>query len=173
MKEILGSNLETAFKELNINAKKTFQTNRSSDFAQVWELSDEDFKKICDIPDGDWKDDWGWWRWSDGSNISWNQTHIIKINGVEINTYYDESNLNEYVEYYLEDEYIAQFDNEDDARNQLVSDYFNEECDYRTFTQYCSEQWGASTEKNVAAIAIETARLNNISLGELFNKYQG
>jgi len=174
MKEILGGELDLAFKELNIKANKTFQSkHNNTDFTQVWELSDEDFEKICNIEEKDWKDDWGWWRSSDGSNILGNPICKIKINNNDITVYYDEKRIEQYIEDYLEKDYISEFKNEEEARNQLFKDYFSEKCIYKTFTEYCCNQWGASTEKNVCAIAVEIAILNNITMGELFNKYQG
>lgn len=61
MKEILGDNLESVFKDLHINAKKTFQSKtKKDDFNQVWELSENDYKTLCNVKDEDWKDEWGW-----------------------------------------------------------------------------------------------------------------
>ena len=174
MKEILGGKLEKAVKELNINAKKTFQSKiKKNDFNQVWELTDEDYKTICDVKDDDWKDSWSWWRSSEGSNIDDSPTCHMKVNGQDILAYYDEERVKMYIEDFLEDDYISEFENEDKAREQLVKDYFNEECIYGNFTNYCCEQWGASTEKNVCAIAMSIAKLNGMTMGELFNKYQG
>jgi len=114
-----------------------------------------------------------WWRYSEGSNIEGSPTCHMKIKGNDILAYYDEENIKMYVEDFLEDDYISEFENKDKAREQLVKDYFNNECTYGYFTNYCCEQWGAGNGKNVCAIAAETAKLNHITMGELFNKYQG
>lgn len=97
----------------------------------------------------------------------------MKINGENIFAYYDSNNLDQFIENFLEDDYIAEFESKEKAQEQLVEDYFNEECVYPSFTDYCCNQWGASMERNVCAIAVEIARLNHITMGELFNKYQG
>jgi len=71
MKEITGSiELENAFNELNINAKNTYKAKKlkDTDFQCIYEISDEDFKKLCGFSDFDywnpdnkpiWKDNWG------------------------------------------------------------------------------------------------------------------
>jgi hypothetical protein len=91
----------------------------------------------------------------------------------DITVYYDSDKLDEYIEDFLEEDYIEEFSTEEAARNQLVKDFFNEECVYNSFTDYCSSQWGVSMEKNVCAIAVAIAKLNHITMGELFNKHQG
>ena len=50
MKEILGGELDQAFIDLNINAKKTYEIkNKGWEYCenyQVWELSEEDYEKL-------------------------------------------------------------------------------------------------------------------------------
>ena len=50
---------------------------------QVWLLSKEDFDNICAIDDDDWKDNWGWWRHADGSNLG-TVDCLYVINGEEL-----------------------------------------------------------------------------------------
>jgi hypothetical protein len=48
--------------------------------------------------------------------------------------------------------------------------------DYREYDhllQYFCDEIGASTEKNVCALAIDLARQNGMTMAELFKKYQG
>lgn len=44
---------------------------------------------------------------------------------------------------------------------------------YDYLTDYISNEFGASMESNVCAIAKSLAKLNNMKLGELFEKYEG
>ena len=50
---------------------------------QVWLLSKEDFNNICAIDDDGWKDNWGWWRHADGSNLG-TVDCLYVINGEEL-----------------------------------------------------------------------------------------
>jgi hypothetical protein len=97
----------------------------------------------------------------------------MKVNNKDMLAYYDEERMDQFIEDFLEPEYVADFKNEDTACKQLAKDYFNEECVYSDFVDYCCEQIGASTERNVCAVAMSLAKLNNMTLGELFTKYQG
>ena len=56
MKEILGGELDLAFKELRINAIKTYEGDTHlDDKTQIWELNEEDFIKLCEIKEEDWE----------------------------------------------------------------------------------------------------------------------
>lgn len=145
MREILGGELDQAFVDLGINAKKTYQaTSDTTDFGQVWELSDEDYNKICDITEDDWDDNWGWWRGAEGSNMG------------GINHRY---NINHH--------YILAWDGTSREKYDWM------ERKYDNLLQYFCEEIGASTERNVCALATDLAQQNNMTMGELFNKFQG
>ena len=61
MIEIIGGdNIRLAFAELNINAKFTYKSNHLPFPVEVWVISIDDFKILCEIPDDKWKDEWGW-----------------------------------------------------------------------------------------------------------------
>lgn len=59
MVELMGGNLDKAFKELNINAKKLVETESNY---QVWSMPDVEFEFLCNVSENDWKEDFGWWR---------------------------------------------------------------------------------------------------------------
>ena len=150
MKEILGAELDNAFKELKINTTKTYELQNKSweycEIYQVWKLSDKDFEKICQLSDEDWKDDWGWWRSSEGSNMG----------GVN-------------KRYNINNHYINAWDG---INRQEEKDYlFGRQ--YKNILQYFCDEIGVSTERNVCALAVDLARQNNMTMGELFRKYQG
>ena len=148
MKEILGDNLKQAFTDLNINATKTYQSknNQLNDFNQVWELSDEDFNRLNSINDSEWKDNWGWWRSAKGSNMG----------------YAD-------IRYNINNHYIYAWDGI--SRFKERNYYCGRK--YDTLLQYFCNELGASTERNVCALAVDLAKYNKITMSELFKKYQG
>ena len=150
MKEILGGELDKAFEELNMNAKKTYESKNLhyeyQEVYQVWELSDEDFEKICNMSEKDWKDNWGWWRSAEGSNMC---SPIYRYN--------------------INHHYIKAWDGNTRERNS--KDCWPREYEY--LTEYICDEIGASMEKNICALAVDLAKINGITMGELFRKYQG
>lgn len=150
MKEILGGELDKAFKELNISAKKTYESknirHEYQEIYQVWELSDEDFEKICNLTEKDWKDDWGWWRSAEGSNLC---NPISRFN--------------------INHHYMKAWDGVN--RETSSRDHWSRE--YNNLLEYFCDEIGASMEKHICALAVDLARINGITMGELFRKYQG
>lgn len=167
MIEILGNNLEEAFKELKIVAKRTFKGDSDSEFAEVWALDDANFETLCNVSEEDWKYTYGWWRHAEGANIN-EVGNVVKmrINDIEIKAYYCPTFLQDFIDECMEEE------PEEYTKEELKCAFFDA-CIYSNFTEYCSTQWQVSNLMNVTAIAIETAKLNEISLSELMSKYQG
>jgi hypothetical protein len=149
MKEILGVNLDKAFEELNLYAQKMYQIqNKHWEYCedyQIWRLSDEDYDQLYSISEDDWKEDWGWWRWAEGSNLL-NVNHRYNINH----------------------HYIKAWDG---TGRRGKKDWFDRK--YPTLLQYFCDEIGASTERNVCAVAVDLAAQNNMTMAELFQKYQG
>jgi hypothetical protein len=158
LKEILGAELDQTLKNLNINAKKTYQIkNKNGEYCedyQVWELTDENFQELDNA--SDWKDDWGWWRYADGSNMG------------AVNRRYNINN--HYIKAW---DGTGREDLEKENKNLSPDDRYIKERKYKNILEYFSEEIGASTERNICALAIDLAGQNNMIMGELFNKYQG
>lgn len=161
-KEILDFAKEEGFKTIRMTFEDKSATDREA--FNVFEVSEEEFEKMCNYEDdydihidGEdhpaWKDSWGWWRHTDGCSLVNHGTPTTtgKINHNRLIMWYDENNL-----YYREDD---GYGNEWLIKNDSYYDIFD----------YCLEMWGASTEKNVTAIAIGLAKLNNMSLANLFS----
>lgn len=112
---------------------------------EVWELEDESLGKILGYQDDLWKPEWGWYRCADGCNVAHWPTATFMVNG----------------------KYMIGFYNEND-------DYWREKTDraYDSLTDYLCEVIGASTPKNVCALAVDIARLNEMTMAELFTKYE-
>ena len=158
-----GEGIETALKELGIDANRTYCDDRY----EIWELSKKDFdEKLDNIPDSEWKDTWGWWRWTIGSNLEDEPRCEITINNSRLIAYYSMYGLEDYIE--EEREFR---DDEELTDDQLTEEFLSKR--YSSLTDYMQSMWGATTESNVAAIAISLARLNKMSLGQLFTEYQG
>lgn len=139
MKEILGGNLDFTFKDLEINALKTFDNN---EYYQIWQLEDTDYKKLVNINDEDWDNDkYGWWRYSEGSNMGKIQTRF-SIN-----------------HHWL---YAWKNNNSNTCRKNK----------YNNIIEYINYELDISMEKNICALAVDIAKYNNLTLSELFNKYQ-
>ena len=81
MAEIMGGNgLYKAFRELGIQATKTYKRSEKPHY-EVWELSKEDVKKL--EYSEEWKDEWGWFCHSNGEHRG-TAYDLIRINGVDV-----------------------------------------------------------------------------------------
>jgi hypothetical protein len=108
----------------------------------VYEISIDDFMLLSKIPEEKWDVDWGWWRYVEGSNLRFYPTYTFSVNSKKMVGFYDEE--------YAQDS----------------TDKF-----YAGIREYLCYAIGASTETNVCAIAMDLARLNGLTLGELFTRY--
>jgi len=64
-------------------------------------------------------------------------------------------------------------ENEKENKTLPVDDRCIDLRKYDNLLQYFEYEIGATTEKNVTALAVDLAKYNNMNLGELFIKYQG
>ena len=145
MKEILGNNLEQFF-NTEINGERTYKGNRY----EVWEVSDEVFNIICEMSEERFVELAGedaWWRSAEGSNQGIPDT-TAHINGHEILAWAGEP--------WEEDE--------DDDEFEIYAS---------CLTNYLCDVVGASQPKNVCALAVDLAKYNNMTMGELFAKCEG
>ena len=175
MKEILtGRNFKNAVEELNLTARETYKESSPSDSYRepysVWELSDESYDAICSFEEDKWKDEWGWWRYAEGTNIEGSPKLLTDINSKEIIVWLNkvkfEDRMNDEIEDLEEDE-------EEEIDRERIEASIIAEKHYRSLTEYCLSEWGASLERNVCAITVGIAKLNGMSLSELWKNYQG
>lgn len=149
MIEILGNNLKKFFDTINSNLENADITYAGNRY-EVWKVSDELHKKMCDMSEEEFVKLAGedaWWRSTDGSVLGVPNAKAI-VNG-EYLTCWDR-------EYYLSDEYEE------------------EPCkEFSSLSEYLCDEVGASQPKNVCACSMDLAKYNNISMGELFQKYEG
>ncbi len=168
MVEILGSELSKALSALEIEGKCTYKRKKIEteydEIYEVWKISDDDFEKLCNVKDDDWLDDWGWWRYSKGSNIIGVgiESEMI-INGKDIIAWYNEDKL--------EDEFNT-YDAEV-SKDEYITGYCKDQYENENLLTYFCDEFGASMKKNIVALAVDLARLNNMTMSELFQKYIG
>ena len=86
-----------------------------------------------------------WWRSSSGSNLSILERGAININNKEMIGWLEKPyGMNIY-----------------------------HDLSYKSLTEYLCEFIGASTEKNVCACVMDLAKYNDMTMGELFETYEG
>lgn len=173
MVEILaGNGIENAFKDLKISAKNTYRRvvpndNRyHGEIYEVWELSEVDHETLCSISDEDWKSEWGWWRSAKSSNMG-TVDGIFTIKNKQIKAWdgaFREDAIKEEWEEKTEEEKNSYFDFEDYMETWYPHNYSN-------LLGYFCEEIGASTEKNICALATDLAKQNNMAMGELFTEF--
>ena len=174
MREIIGENLKTFLDNMSVAATKSYSGNIGywPNF-EVWEMSEEDYEKICETTEKEYEllaaDD-SWWRGADGSNMGV-PAHEFTINGEKIVAWYDDYIDKDLTEDFWHD--VANGD-ETDADGNLER-YIAElhTTDYRDLLEYFCGELGASTGRNVCALATDLAKYNNITMAELFRKYGG
>lgn len=140
MVEILGGNLKKFFDIID-NPPKDAEITYAGNRYEVWEVSDELHKKMCDMSEEEFvklasKDTW--WRSSTGSVLGVPDTEF-EVNG----------------------EYLLGWNR-----------WEREQKNYSDLSEYLCECVGASTGKNVCACAMDLAKYNDMSMAELFQKYE-
>jgi hypothetical protein len=172
MREIIGENLQTFFDNTGIAATKTYSGHIGywPQF-EVWEISEEDYEKICDMTDDEYEQvaaDDSWWRGADGSNMGMVNDEFI-INDLPITAWRNEYRVSDY-----EDEW-NDMDEEEQSEYEDFVDFLNTWLpkEYSHLLEYFCTELGASTERNVCALATDLAKYNNITIAKLFRKYGG
>lgn len=152
MKEILGNHLMNFFVEMkmqNENYNKDLMRTYKGDRYEVYSVSDELFDVMCDMTEERFEELAGedaWWRSSEGSILGTPDTKVY-INGHEMLGWSGER---------WEDE-------DEDDEFEIYS---------RSLSDYLCDVIGASQPKNVCALAVDLAKYNNMTMGELFTKYE-
>ena len=150
MREILGNNLKQFF-DIVDNPPNDAEITYAGDRYEVWEVSDELFVKICDMSEEEFVEIAGedaWWRQSEGSNLGYPDETAI-VNGSELICWGKE-------------------------RVYPSFDYIPKEMkQYENLSDYLCNCVGASQPRNVCACAMDLAKYNDMTMGELFEKYEG
>lgn len=164
--EILaGDGINRAFKELGIDAKCTYYGNDTCQY-QVWEIDKSDLQTLEYTVM--WQDNYGWWRFAKGSNMG-TACSFFEVNNHELIAW--DGVRREDLRYDWDDEP----DDEKKSYNYSYKEYeeFWKPHKYQTLLEYFCDELGASTASNVCALAVDLARVNGLSMAELFKKFQG
>ena len=140
MIEILGNNLKQFF-DIVDNPPNDAEITYASGRYEVWEISDELHKRMCDMSEEEFIEMAGedaWWRSSTGSVLGIPDTEF-KVNG----------------------EYLLGWNRWEREWNTYIN-----------LSEYLCECVGASTGKNVCACAMDLAKYNDMTMAELFEKYE-
>ena len=161
MKEILGYNLKQFFDVVDKECKHADTTYAGNRY-EVWEVSDELFIQICDMSEEKFVELAGedaWWRQSDGSNLGVpGATYTIKGHYLRVWELRDRL------------EWCGNCECDDEESCVECIDYSRE---FSSLTEYLCNEVGASTEKNVCSCTTDLAKYNNMTISELFNKFEG
>lgn len=167
MAEIFGGGgLENAFEALGIDAKMTYKGSREP-YYEVWELNKKDLRVLEEVLE--WPDEWGFWRHAKGSNMG-TAADIFMVNGHELIAW----------EGYKREDLRDEWDNNTSDEEKAECHYRFKEFEdiympheYNSLLEYMCHEIGASTETNVCALAVDLARTNGLSMGKLFEVYEG
>ncbi|MEK4025334.1 hypothetical protein [Sporosarcina sp. FSL W7-1283] len=155
--QIIGQNLDVAFKELSIKASKVYESkeNEFGSKYQVWELAEIEYEKLQLTEDYDWKDGYGWWR-NGGCNHSKDGTFEFNVNENKMIGFKNEFH------YYHSEEYLSELEEEGE---EIPS--------YSTFSEWFNEYMSLSKEVNLAYFAHSLADINGLTKAEFFQKFEG
>lgn len=177
---LTGKDFKKAVKAIPLDSAICGYISKDKDYC-VWELSNEDYKKLDSYYDeydyfeeglnpNIWDKEWGWWRWCSGSNINEDPVHDFIVKGNKVKLHYYTFNLLDFIKDSLEDFKEENGNPSKELKEKLTyeatQEFFARE--YKDFLDYCISQYGASTEKNVCAISVESAKLNNVTMAEFW-----
>lgn len=177
---LTGKNFERAVKAIPLKSAVCGYISSIKDYC-VWEISEEDYKRLDSYYDeydyfeeGQkpkiWKSEWGWWRWCSGSNINGDPVHDFIVKGNTVKLHYSDDTLLDFIKDSLEDFKSENGVMSKELKEKLVKEATEEffAREYIDFLDYCINQYGASTAKNVCAISVESAKLNNMTMAEFW-----
>ncbi len=145
MKEILGGNLKLFFDLMDKNCDSADITYAGNRY-EVWKVSDELFTKMCNMTEEQFVELAGedaWWRSSDGSNLWAEDITKFRVN------------------------------NEDMIGWKSPIYKYKRIRKYENLSDYLCACIGISQPRNVCACAMDLAKFNSMSMGELFSKFEG
>jgi hypothetical protein len=148
MKEILGNNLKMFMDLMNKNCEDADITYAGDQY-EVWQVSDYLFQKMRDMSEEKFVEIAGedaWWRSSTGS-IMGDPNVTVYIKGHELLGWrkpWEDEELDDEIEIHSS-----------------------------SLTSYLCNVIGASQPKNVCALAVDLAKYNGMTMGELFEKCEG
>ena len=166
MKEILGRDLKKFFDAIDpnyIHADITY----AGDMYEVWEVSDELFDKMNSMSEEEFVELAGedaFWRYSDGSVLGATDTTVY-IQDNEMLGWRNESRDLDCDD----DDYCDPEERCEETCRECMRNRFT----FSSLLEYLCDEVGCSQPKNVCACAMDLAKANHMSMGALFEKYEG
>ena len=172
MREIIGENLRKFFKNAKIQGLITYSGHIGywSHF-EVWEIQERDYERMCNMTEEEFEQlasKNSWWRCAEGSNMGEVNEEFV-INGLPIVAWRDEYRISDYKDEWnvMDEDEQSEYENFEGFLNTwLIKEYPH-------LLEYFCHELGASTERNICALATDLAKYNNITMAELFKKYGG
>lgn len=162
MIEILGENLKRFFDSIDKNCTESDITYAGNEY-EVWKVSDELHEKMCDMSEEEFVElagDDAWWRSSEGSVLG-NPDYTFYINGESILAWQEHDRNGDYCKGCCDDDEEECYECVKESRS------------FKKLTEYLCNEIGASQPRNVCALSVDLAKYNNMTMGELFQKYEG
>lgn len=144
MKEILGKNLKKFFDAVDSECKNADITY-AGDRYEVWKVSDELFQKICDMSEEEFVE-------LAGEDTWWRQSHGSNLGYPN-------------AEFEVNGKYLNGWD------SPIYSSKIGQK--YDDLSDYLCNCVGVSQPRNVCACAMDLSKYNDMTMGELFEKYEG
>lgn len=147
MKEILGNNLELFFSVLDYPKEYGALCTYKGKKYEVWLMDDEIFDMIADMPEEEFVKFAGedaWWRSSNGSVLYSLDKGEVIINNQKMIGWI----------------------------RKPWDEEISKDIKYQSLSEYLCEFIGASMPRSVVACAIDLAKFNHLTMGELFEKYE-
>ena len=170
MVEIIGGDgVEFTFQEFKIKAKKVYETDAQlypdRPHYEVYEIDKSNLKLLETIS---WADDFGWYRYTKGSNMG-TPYSFFTVNGSDLIAW--DGAERDKVREWWNNEPIE----EKETCHYSFKEYENnvKPREYSCLTEYMREELGASTENNVCALAVDLAKANGMTMAKLFEVYEG
>ena len=101
--EIMGEDLDLAFKELNVDANKTYQ---STDGFQVWEIN---YNYLDHLENSEWKENYGWWRYG-YCTLEGSETTAYMVNDKIMYGWLPSQSADEDIKFFTENKYASYTD---------------------------------------------------------------
>lgn len=172
VKEILGINLQYFFNDRELWGTDIFgEKTYSGKKYEVWEISDKAYKIMSDMTDEEFYKLYPLteWAFASGSNMGEPEVDYI-INEQPIKAWDGEQRLS-----WKDDECVDCSDYLEgrcSATDEDVSGcYYSRK--WYNLTDYFSYEIPVGELLNICALAVDLAKYNNMTLGELFTKYEG
>lgn len=143
MVEILGNNLKKFFDTIDSTYTEAEITYAGNRY-EVWEVSDELFEKICNMSEEEFVD-------IAGENAWWRQSYGSNLGSPD-------------AEFEVNGKELIGWDSP--IYNSKIGKEYND------LSEYLCDCIGVSQPRNVCACAMDLAKYNDMSMGELFNKYE-